>query len=144
MAESGVIALVPFDTSHYDAAVALWRSTDGITLRPADDRPSLTIYLERNSGLSFVALADGVVVGTVLCGTDGRPGYLQHLAVAPDYRRHGIGKRLAEASLDALCSLGVTKCHLFVLQENSAAHAFWKRLGWQERDDIRMYSYGQG
>jgi len=62
---------------------------------------------------------DAQVVGTTLCGQDGRRGYLYHLAVDPKYRRQpGLGKQLMQASLVGLNkSLGIQKCHIMVLPQ---------------------------
>jgi ribosomal protein S18 acetylase RimI-like enzyme len=76
----------------------------------------------------------------VLCTSDGRRGYLHHLAVAADSRRLGIGRALAAAGLSAMTAQGLPKCHLFVWRTNAEAQAFWKRVGWVERDDIVMMS----
>jgi ribosomal protein S18 acetylase RimI-like enzyme len=82
-----------------------------------------------------------VIVGAVLCGTDGRRGYLQHLAVAPSHQRRGIGRRLAAHCLDALSAQGIDKCHLMVLADNHKAAAFWARIGWTDRPGIRLMSH---
>ena len=65
----------------YDDVIALMKETPGISLRDADSLPATERYLQRNPGLSFVAVASGAVVGCVMCGHDGRRGYLQHLLV---------------------------------------------------------------
>lgn len=130
--------LLPAD---YDAVFALWRASAGIVLREVDERGPIERYLARNPGLSFVACDHGRVVGAVLCGTDGRRGYLQHLAIAPEYRRQGIGRRLAEQAVAALAARGVEKCHLMVVSSNAAARSFWQRLGWSERDDVVLMSH---
>ncbi len=130
-----------FDPADYDAVVALWRASDGVTIRAADEREPLLAYVARNPGLSFVAADDdGQIVGAVLCGTDGRRGYLNHLAVAADRRRLGIGRRLAERCFDTLVARGIDKCHLMVVSNNEAAHAFWQRLGWADRRDVLFMS----
>jgi ribosomal protein S18 acetylase RimI-like enzyme len=121
--------------------MALWCNTEGLTLREADSREAIARYLGRNPGLSFVARDAGQLVGAVLAGTDGRRGYLQHLAVAPSHRGRGVGRALAERAVEALRSLGVTKCHLMVRQENAAARAFWEHLGWQDRADVVLMSH---
>ena len=77
----------------------------------------------------------------MLAGTDGRRGYLQHLAVASSYRGRGVGRTLAQRAVEALRSLGVAKCHLMVRQENAAARAFWEHLGWQDRADVVLMSH---
>ncbi|HEX4684668.1 MAG TPA: GNAT family N-acetyltransferase [Gemmatimonadaceae bacterium] len=135
------IAIRPFVATDYDAAVALWREADGVVLRAADDRAPLLAYIERNARLSFVAEDDGRIVGAVLCGTDGRRGYLQHLAVSGTHRRRSIGRRLAEHCVDALARQGIDKCHLMVLVTNTAAQAFWSRIGWAARPDVQLMSH---
>ena len=77
-------------------------TTPGLTLRTADSLESTKRYLERNPGLSFIARSDGQIVGCVMCGHDGRRGYLQHLAVEPALRRLGIGRMLVDRCLSAL------------------------------------------
>jgi N-acetylglutamate synthase len=125
----------------YDAVIGLLTATSGVRLRDADSREATARYLERNPGLSFVASGDGDMVGCVMCGHDGRRGYLQHLAVSPPHRRTGIGSALVEACLTGLESLGIRKTHIDVLVENHSAHDFWRRRGWQKRDDIFRYSF---
>ena len=135
-----MIEIAPFDLHDYDEVMALWSQTEGLTLRDADSREAITCYLGRNPNLSFVARDQGRLVGAVLAGTDGRRGYLQHLAVAPSHRGQGLGRVLAERAVAALRALGIEKCHLMVRQENAPARAFWERLGWSERGDIILMS----
>ena len=122
----------------YEEAIALWRQTPGVAVSEADSREAVTRYLRRNPKLSFVAREGGELVGTVLCGHDGRRGYLHHLAVAPSWRRRGIGRALAECCVRELRALGIRKLHLFVYNTNTAALEFWHGLGWSGRPDITM------
>jgi len=77
----------------------------------------------------------------VLVGTDGRRGYLQHLAVALGFRGNTIGKQLVAQSVSALEGMGILKTHLFVHNDNAEAQEFYKSLGWYLRDDVQMYSF---
>lgn len=90
--------------------------------------------------MSFIALADGNVVGSILSGHDGRRGYIHHLAVDETYRRQGIGKRLVEECLAALQEAGIQKCHLLIFHENEDGIAFWEANGWTLRRDIMIIS----
>ena len=139
--DAPAVRIAPFAPGDYDEAAALWAASEGVVLRGADSREAVTRYLARNPGLSFVARdGDGRLVGAVLAGHDGRRGYLHHLAVDPAHRRRGLGRALAQRSLDALAHAGITKCHLMVVRENAAAQAFWARTGWSARDDIVLMS----
>ena len=139
--ESMRVDVLPFEPGDYEQVMALWRATEGLTLREVDSRDAILAYVARNSGLSFVAREGDVLAGAVLAGTDGRRGYLQHLAVAPTYRGRGIGRTLAERVIEALSAAGIAKCHLMVREENEAAKAFWEHLGWMARDDISVMSH---
>lgn len=124
----------------YDTVIELMRSTPGISLRDADSREATARYLERNPGMSFVAEAGGALCGCVMCGHDGRRGYLQHLIVLPAYRRRGIAHELVERCLERLDALGIYKCHLDVMKSNEAAGRYWQGQGWTLREDIDRYS----
>jgi N-acetylglutamate synthase len=99
------------------------------------------VEIFRNPRLSFIARDGGRVVGAVLRGTDGRRGYLQHLAVAPTHRRQGLGRSLADRVLEGLGTLGIVKCHLFIRREHEEAREFWERSGWTVRDDVTLMSH---
>ncbi len=124
----------------HPAASALWRATPGVGLSSADTREAVQAFLARNPGLSFVAEEGGALVGTALAGSDGRRGYLYHVAVQPDFRGRGVGARLVELCLDALRAQGIAKCHLFVMADNAPGIAFWKAVGWQPRGDLVVMS----
>ncbi|MCE0494807.1 GNAT family N-acetyltransferase [Vibrio salinus] len=136
-----MLTIREMDISDYDSVIKLWSDTENLSLRDADSRENIKQYLKRNSGLSFVAEWDKEIVGAVLVGTDGRRGYLQHLAVAPEYRKQGIGQALVGKTIQALNNIGIAKTHLFVLSDNVGAQSFYQSLGWYPRDEIRMFSF---
>ena len=125
----------------YEQALALWSAVDGVGLSEADSREGMAAFLQRNPGLSFVTFEVQQLLGVILCGHDGRRGYLHHLAVSPTHRRLGIGRALVQRSLAALREAGIGKCHLFVFGKNQAAIEFWRKTGWLERVDLMMLSH---
>ncbi len=135
-----MIHIREFTMQDYPVAIELWRAAEGVSVGASDTPERIERYLRRNPGLSFVAYDGNRLVGAVLCGHDGRRGFLNHLAVSSDYRRTGIGSRLASLCLERLRACDITRCHLFVQKENTAAVAFWSRIGWRERTDLVMMS----
>lgn len=134
------ITVAEFTMDAYEPVYRLWERCEGIGLSSADSRPSIQIYLERNPGLSLIAYDGQTVVGTILCGHDGRRGYIHHLAVLSAYRRRGIGRLLVDKSLAALQSCDIQKCHLFIFHDNTDGIDFWKSIGWTYRQDIGVVS----
>jgi ribosomal protein S18 acetylase RimI-like enzyme len=139
-----VVAIRPMTNEDIPAALAIWQGLPGIGLRAADSPPALVRYLARNPDTSFVAFADGELVGVALAGHDGRRGLLHHVAVASRYQKNGIGRRLVEACLTALQAQGIEKVILFVKADNAEGKAFWKKCGWDERPDVESMSIVTG
>jgi putative acetyltransferase len=138
------IEIHPFMMDAYDRVLALWQQCEGVGLSEADSRASIQVYLDRNPGMSFIATDRGEVVGAVLCGHDGRRGYIHHLAVHPQARRRSVGRRLVDECLGALQRAGIQKCHIFVFNQNQDGIAFWKSVGWTLRGDISLISKSIG
>lgn len=139
-AECSGITVHPFEMNDYEEILNLWEICEGIGLSSADSPDKISTYLDRNPGMSFVAKASSKIVGAVLCGHDGRRGFIHHLAVHPSYRKKGIGKSLADACIAVLEKIGIEKCHLFIFRNNESGIWFWERAGWSMRDDIGIMS----
>lgn len=121
----------------YDRVYALWKNTEGVGLSSSDSREGIEFFLKRNPGLSRVAVdSEERLLGTLLCGHDGRRGYLHHLAVIASARRAGIGRALVEAALADLRKLGIAKCNLFLIADNETGRAYWNHIGWKFRTDL--------
>jgi len=135
-----MIVVIEFEPRHISASRTLWQRSEGVGLSNADEPHALTNFLSRNPGTSFVALQNMEVVGTVLCGHDGRRGLMHHLVVSPELRRQGIGRKLLKAGLVALNKAGIQKCHLLVFKSNSAGLSFWRAVGAEERGSIILFS----
>ncbi|MFC4103377.1 GNAT family N-acetyltransferase [Paenibacillus xanthanilyticus] len=126
----------------YDAMMELWRGVEGLELSGADSREGIAAYLARNPGMSFVAEAEGRLVGTILGGHDGRRGFIYHLAVDPASRGRRIGAALTERCLGAIAADGIDKCHIFVKSDNEVGQGFWTRAGWAKRSGFDVFSRG--
>jgi ribosomal protein S18 acetylase RimI-like enzyme len=124
----------------YDDILQLWKEAQGVGLSASDERRSFASYLARNPGFSLVARDGEQIVGVILCGHDGRRGYIHHLAVSHSHRRRGIGRRLVRRCTSLLKADGIQKCHLFVFRANQEARSFWESVGWHHREDLTMMS----
>ncbi len=125
----------------YDKISELWKNTDGMGLRSLDDsREGIERYLARNPNTSFAAEDGGRIAGCILCGHDGRRGYIYHTCVTPEYRGRGIGKALVAHALSALKSEGINKAALVCFSDNDCGNGFWRSLQWELRRDLNYYN----
>lgn len=125
----------------YEELFHLWTSTEGMGLRSLDDsKEGIAAFLKRNPHTNFVALAGGRIIGAILCGHDGRRGYIYHTVVKSDYRNQGIGTQLIKAAAAALQKEGITRVCLNVMETNEQGKTFWKNRGWEKKDFLGFYS----
>ncbi len=127
----------------YEQVRNLWMQIKGFAIRSIDDsREGVLRFLERNPNTSVVAEENGVIVGAILCGHDGRRGCLYHVCVAPDYRRRGIGKAMVVFCMDALKREHINKVSLIAFTKNDIGNAFWNTIGWTRRLDLAQCRVG--
>jgi len=124
-----------FSIDDYDAAIELWKRVEGLDLAEGDDRETIRRFLQQNRGLSRVAMRGPTMVGAVLCGHDGRRGYIYHLAVDPADQGRGFARRLIDECLAGLKRAGLERVNILVAKDNSRGRDFWRRCGWEDLDE---------
>jgi len=121
----------------YEKVYTLWQ-TERMGLNNVDDsRDGMERFLRRNPNTSFVVEIDDKIVGSILCGNDGRSGYIYHACVYPEHQNKKIGTRLVEKVIEALKAEGISDITLAVYIDNDDGNRFWERMGFRNRDFLR-------
>jgi ribosomal protein S18 acetylase RimI-like enzyme len=97
-------------------------------------------FIRRNPTTSVVAVANGRIIGSILCGSDGRQGALYHVCVAREYRRRRIGTRMVGYCMARLREMGINKVSLIAFANNDVGNAFWRQIGWK-KSDVNYYEF---
>lgn len=121
----------------YDQVYSLWINTPGMGLNSRDDsKEGIGQYLARNPETCFVSEEDGEINGVILCGNDGRRGFIHHTAVAVKNRKQGIGGALVCHALKALEEQHIYKVALVAFERNEIGNRFWENQGFSVREDL--------
>ncbi len=125
----------------------VWRETYGRIAPPeaiaALDGARRLGYWQRtlgkadNDATTILAELDGALAGFVSYGAPGDPvfagrGEVRHLYVSAAQQGRGIGRRLLTVAFHGLRSAGYADCGLAVVSANTAARAFYGRMGGTE------------
>ncbi len=127
-----------FQEKDTTALLELWNVCD--LTRPWNDAHVDIAFCMQSPGSSLMVAErnDATIVGSVMVGYDGHRGWYYYLAVAPDSRRLGVGKRLLTAAEDWLKERGVGKAQLMIRAENMQAVSFYESADYAVEDRIIM------
>lgn len=135
-----MITLRVMEEADYKKVKELWMSIKGFSIRSIDDsEEGVKKFIRRNPTTSVVAYCKEELVGSILCGHDGRRGCLYHVCVREEYRKHGIGKKMVTFCMEALKKEGINKVSLIAFKQNQLGNGFWKTMGWTMREDLNYY-----
>ncbi|NOX50475.1 MAG: GNAT family acetyltransferase [Gammaproteobacteria bacterium] len=128
-------AYLPEDES---ALVELWEIC--FPNEPARNNPADVIRrkLSVQPELLMVCIVDGRLVGSALAGYDGFRGWVNKVAVHPEYQRKGIASLLMDTAESALAALGCPKLNIQVRADNAAVVEFYENAGFSIEDRISM------
>jgi len=137
---SGAASLVvrAFRDADEPAVTALWTR---VFHHPEHrNQPARAIEKKRRvqPELFLVAELSGDLVGTTMAGYDGHRAWLYLVAVAPEHRRLGIGRRLVLDAVARLRQLGAPKLNLQINAENASVVGFYAKLGFRVEPRVSM------
>ncbi len=93
--------------------------------------------------LTVARCADGTPAGFTLCRSVAGEAELLLIAVAPEFRRRGIGRMLLDQFLDSARDGGVSRVHLEV-REGNPAILMYRSVGFSLEGRRRKYYRGRG
>jgi ribosomal protein S18 acetylase RimI-like enzyme len=134
------VIIRPMKRNDYAAVRAVWERA-GLSVRVGgrDAEPAVRKQLGQWPDTYLVAEADGRIVGVTFGTHDGRKGWINRLAVHPDYRRRGVAGRLVAACEQALHAQGIDIIAALIEGENAASVATVTAAGYEEYGPIRYF-----
>lgn len=129
--------LVTLTADDYDDIQALWQEA-GLPTRPQgrDSREQFTAQLADDTQTALGLRADERLIGVVLATHDGRKGWLNRLAIHPDFRRQGLGQRLIGAAEQVLRAQGMQVIATLIEDWNKPSLALFQKAGYTAHPDI--------
>lgn len=135
------ILIRKFSTEDYNALIKLWNDSR-LPYKPKgrDSKDKIEFELKRGNALFLVAEINGKLVGSILGTHDGRKGWINRLAVAPEYQMQGIARRLVDKVEGWLHKLGISIIACLVEDWNMNSKKFFESLGYNMFADIVYFT----
>jgi ribosomal protein S18 acetylase RimI-like enzyme len=119
--------------------IALWKRC-GLVAPQNDPNKDIERKLKVNPELFIVGKLDEKIISTIMGGYEGHRGWVNYLAVDPDYRRRGFGKEMMDEIEKKLRLVGCPKINLQVRETNASVIKFYEAIGF---GNDHVISYGK-
>jgi ribosomal protein S18 acetylase RimI-like enzyme len=125
----------------YDKMVELWEDSS-LESRPRgrDSKKAIEAQMKANPEYFIGAFEGSRLVGTVIASDDGRKGWVNRLAVDPEFRRRGIAKVLIAEAEKVLQKNGIKIFSALIMDRNWASKELFRKLGYEELEDVKYFS----
>jgi ribosomal protein S18 acetylase RimI-like enzyme len=128
-------------SNDYQNLVHLWLKA-GLPFKPKgrDSPESIAGQMKAYPDFFIGAFENGELIGAVIASSDARKGWINRLAVDPDYRRKGVAKTLIAEAEKALRQRGIKIFCALIEDSNVASKELFKKCGYVEHRDIIYFS----
>jgi len=125
----------------YEEMVRLWIKAK-LSFKPKgrDSKKAIAAQMKANPEFFLGAFENNRLIGTVTISCDLRKGWINRLAVDPDYRHHGIAKALIAESEKTLRKHGIRIFCALIEDYNTVSKKLFKECGYVEHRDIIYFS----
>ncbi len=113
------------------AILDLWQRAGLHSIRP-EGRDSRAEFEKQFAGgqIAIGLEEDDKLIGVVIVTNDTRKGWINRLAIDPDYQRRGYGEQLVHAAEDVLHEMDIHLSAAFIEEGNVASLTLFEKLGY--------------
>jgi len=120
-----------------DQVIELWRKCD-LVVPWNDPAKDIERKLKVDPELFIVGVINNVIVATAMGGYEGHRGWVNYLAVDPEYQGQGLGRKMMEELERELKDMGCPKINLQVRNSNQGAIKFYQNIGYRIDDVVSL------
>lgn len=124
-----------YQDSDQQAVVQLWKECQ-LVVPWNDPIKDIVCKTSFQPDLFFVGLINQRLIATCMAGYEGHRGWINYLAVKPDFQGKGFGRSMVEYAELRLNDLGCPKINLQVRETNKGVIQFYTQLGYKD-DNVK-------
>ena len=127
----------PYRTDDEESLVSLWQVCE-LTVPWNNPHKDIARKLQVQPELFLVGILDSRLIATVMGGYDGHRGWINYLAVHPDFQGNGYGQGIMNSVETALREMGCPKINLQIRTGNDKIGSFYQKLGFTNDHVVSM------
>ena len=127
----------PYRTDDEESLVSLWQVCE-LTVPWNNPHKDIARKLQVQPELFLVGILDSSLIASVMGGYDGHRGWINYLAVHPDFQRKGYGQEIMNSVETRLREMGCPKINLQIRMVNDKIASFYQKLGFTNDHVVSM------
>jgi len=127
----------PYRTDDEESLVSLWQVCE-LTVPWNNPHKDIARKLQVQPELFLVGILDSRLIATVMGGYDGHRGWINYLAVHPDFQGNGYGQEIMNSVETGLREMGCPKINLQIRTVNDKIASFYQKLGFTNDHVVSM------
>ncbi len=130
-----------FKIEEYDILIELWKKAE-LPYRPLgrDSKENISKQIEQpNISLLFVENQEQII-GSIIISHDGRKGWINRIAILPEYRNLGIACLLIDEAEKRLKKIGIDIVACLIEDWNIQSLKLFDKLGYIRHSDIIYFT----
>lgn len=130
-----------FNINDYDSLIELWTKAQ-LPFKPKgrDRVERIKKEINGNTSIFLVAEIEDKIVGSIFGSHDGRKGWINRLAVLPEYQNQGIATKLIKETEKRLSDIGIDIVACLIENWNDKSMKFFESKGYVKHTDIAYYT----
>jgi ribosomal protein S18 acetylase RimI-like enzyme len=126
-----------FHINDAEDVIELWQKC-GLLAPQNNPQRDIERKLKVNPEWFLVGELKGKIIATCMAGYEGHRGWINYLAVSPQYRRQGFAAEIMREAEKILKSAGCPKINLQIRSSNVDVIAFYEAIGFKKDDVVSM------
>jgi len=136
-----MIKIREFKIEDFDDLVKLWVAAK-LPFKPKGRDKFIKIQKEikNDNSIFLIAEFEGEIIGSIFGTHDGRKGWINRLAISPEFQKKGLGKELCNDLEKRFHKLGIEIIGCLIENWNNISINFFEKIGYSKNDDILYYT----
>jgi len=125
----------------YDSIIEVWKRS-GLPIKKLgrDSRENIQEQMKDDHLLFLGAFENNKLIGVIIVNHGGRKGWINRLAVLPEFQRKGVASKLIEYGENWLREKGIKIYATLIEDYNDSSKKLFKKMGYVFHRDIFYFS----
>jgi ribosomal protein S18 acetylase RimI-like enzyme len=136
-----MIKIREFEINDYDDVIKLWISSN-LPFKPRgrDKYDKIEKEIKNDNSIFLIAEFEGKIIGSVFGTHDGRKGWINRLAISPNFQGKDLAKKLCNNLENRFYNLGIEIIGCLIENWNEKSINYFEKIGFTKHEDIIYFS----